>query len=166
MFLVLNWDEGGPDCVCGADEPDSHAAWEVTHQELQKLLQFFLVLEIFKKLGLLSGTELRVLPPHELLHVPLEPFRFTSKKGALRLLHLLLAVPIFQGFYVILIIFAESSLMLLHKILLEADLIPRRYFLLRKGLKPGAEGLTDRIGGVVGQFLEIVERLSLVEVID
>lgn len=44
VLLVLNWNEGGPDCVCGADEADSHAAWEVTNHELQKLLQFLLVL--------------------------------------------------------------------------------------------------------------------------
>lgn len=166
MLLVLNWDEGGPDCVCGAEEPDSHIAREVTYHELQKLLQFLLMLQILEKLGLLGGTQLRVLAFHDLLDGPLQPFYFTSKKGALIVLHLLFAVPIFQGFYVILIIFAESRLMFLHKILLEADLVPRRYFLLREGLETGAEGLVDRICGVVGQFLKILGWLGLVEVVD
>lgn len=84
------------------------------------------MLQIFQKLGLLGGAELRVLTFHDLLDAPLQSFYFTSKKGALTLLHFLFAVLNFQGFYVILIIFPESCLMLLHKILLEADLVPGR----------------------------------------
>ena len=143
VLLVLNWDEGRPDCVGGAEEADSHAAREVTDHELQKLLQLLLMLQILQKLGLFGVAELRVLSFHDLPHAVPAPFHFTYKRGVLGVLYFLPTVPHFQRFYVILIIFPESRLMLLHKILLEADLVPGCQFLPGERLQTRPRGLVD-----------------------
>ena len=38
VLLILNWNEGRPDCVCGTEESNSHVVWEVADHKLQKLL--------------------------------------------------------------------------------------------------------------------------------